>query len=36
MRNVELVVQVKKIQNIDSHSKSEVKDKTVIDFDVCW
>lgn len=35
MRNVELVVQVKKIQNIDSHSTSAVKDKTVIDFDVC-
>lgn len=35
MRNVELVIQVKKIHNLQSQNISEVKEKTVIDFDVC-
>lgn len=35
MRNIELVVQVKKIDNHENIINNDAKDKTVIDFDVC-
>lgn len=35
MRNVELVVQVKHIETQENIINSDVKNKTIIDFDVC-
>lgn len=35
MRNIELIVQVKKIENQENIINSDIKNKTVIDFDVC-
>ena len=35
MRNIELVVQVKKIENQENLADRDIKNKTVIDFDVC-